>query len=757
MYTWNSPDKRTRNQIDYIVLNQKWKSCIKNARTRPGADCNSDHQLLTIDIKIRLKKMERPTPPLRLDYKTLDNSYRIAVSNKFELLNQCEDDKTPNELWEKGKELLLSAAKETIAKKKKTNSPWISEETLSEIEARRYLKSKGIHNPVEEVIYKNQNAKIQKLLRRDKEKYLNEQCQRIENCSINQTTKELYQGVRKITRKFKPTMDTIKTEDGLVLCDGKDVKDRWNQYCSKLYKKNEDLTTASISLNDSEDEPPPLLDEVRKAIKELKNDKSPGIDEVAAELIKNAGESVEYFFYKLCMKIWNERRWPEDWVKSVFIPIPKKGDTLQCSNNRTIALISHSSKILLKIIAERMKLKLREEIADEQAGFRPGKGTRNQILNLKLVIEKNREHQRDLYLCFIDYSKAFDTVDHDILWSNMNNMKFPKHIIQLIKAMYDQQQATVRTTYGLTDWFEIKQGVRQGCILSPHLFNIYSETIMRNALENFEGTVDVGGYKISNLRYADDIVLIASNMNGLQQLLDKVREASEKAGLFLNAKKTKTMMIQRQRAMNDDEHVTINGVAVENVKEFTYLGAVFTNTYDDSLEIKRRIAIAKNATVALNKIWKDRSITLKTKLRLLNSLVFPIASYGSECWVLKKKDKKRVNSFELWCYRRVLRISWTEKKTNDEVLRRITCKDRLLDILNRRKLKFVGHVMRSESLEKNLLTGMVIGNRRRGRPKTRLSDNIKDICGLTMVQVERKAQDRVEWRRMVERCTAAQS
>ena len=595
------------------------------------------------------------------------------------------------------------------------------------------------------------------MIRQDKEKYLNEQCQKVEHCSINNTTKELYQGVRNITRKFKPMVDTIKSEDGLVLCDGKEVKDRWNQYCSNLYKKNEDLTTTSIVLDESEDEPPLLLEEVRKAIKELKNDKSPGIDEVTAELIKNGGENVEYFFYKLCTKIWSERRWPEDWVKSVFTPIPKKGDTLQCNNNRTIALISHSSKILLKIIAERMKLKLRDEIADEQAGFRPGKGTRNQVLNLKMVIEKNREHQRDLHLCFIDYSKAFDTVDHDILWNNMNDMNFPKHIIQLIKAMYDQQQAAVRTTYGLTEWFEVNQGVRQGCILSPHLFNIYSETIMRNALENYEGTVNVGGYKISNLRYADDIVLIASNVNELQQLLDKVREASEKAGLFLNAKKTKTMAIRRHPAMNDETPIIINGYAVENVKQFTYLGAVFTNTYDDSLEIKRRIAIAKNATIALTNIWKNRSITLRTKLRLLNSLVFPVASYGSECWVLKKKDQKRIGSFELWCYRRVLRISWTEKKTNDEVLRRINCNDRLLDILNKRKLKFVGHVMRSESLGKNLLTGMVLGNRGRGRPKTRYSDNIRDICGLTMVQVERKAQDRVEWRRLVQRSTAAQT
>ena len=124
--------------------------------------------------------------------------------------------------------------------------------------------------------------------------------------------------------------------------------------------------------------------------------------------------------------------------------------------------------------------------------------------------------------------------------------------------------------------------------------------------------------------------------------------------------------------------------------------------------------------------------------------------------MVKKKDKKRINSFVLWCYRRELRISWTEKKTNDQVLRRINCKDRLLDTLNSRKLKFIGHVMRSKSLEKNLLTGMIIGNRGRGRPKTRLSDKIKDICGLTMVQVERNVQDRVEWQRMVERFTATQ-
>ena len=131
----------------------------------------------------------------------------------------------------------------------------------------------------------------------------------------------------------------------------------------------------------------------------------------------------------IIVKIWCEKIWPEDWLKSVFIPIPKSGDTQQCSNNRTIVLISHSSKILLKIIADRMKMKLRTGIAEEQAGFKEGTGTRNQILNLKMITEKNREYLKDLYLCFINYSKAFDMVIHEDLWSNMKNMGFPEHII----------------------------------------------------------------------------------------------------------------------------------------------------------------------------------------------------------------------------------------------------------------------------------------------------------------------------------------
>ena len=168
-----------------------------------------------------------------------------------------------------------------------------------------------------------------------------------------------------------------------------------------------------------------------------------------------------------------------------------------------------------------MNCKLQTEIVEEQYGFRPCRGTRDQILNLKMVIEKNREQRKHLYLCFIDSKKAFDTVVHGI-WNRMIEMEFPPHIIDLINKLYDQQKADLRTSYGLTECFNIGQCVKQGCILSPHLFNIHAERIMRKASDNFEGTIRIGGYRITNLRYADDVVLIAGSMQELQELVDRV-------------------------------------------------------------------------------------------------------------------------------------------------------------------------------------------------------------------------------------------
>ena len=186
---------------------------------------------------------------------------------------------------------------------------------------------------------------------------------------------------------------------------------------------------------------------------------------------------------------------------SVFIPIPKKGNAKECSNYRTIALISHTSKVMLKTLQARLQQYMNCELSDVQAGFRKGRGTRDQIANIHWVIEKAREFQKNIYFCFIDYAKAFDCVDHNKLWKILKEMEILDHLTCLLRNLYAGQEATVRTGHGTTDWFKIGKGVRQGCILSPCLFNFYAQYIMRNAgLEEAQAGIKIGGRNINDVQ-----------------------------------------------------------------------------------------------------------------------------------------------------------------------------------------------------------------------------------------------------------------
>ena len=163
---------------------------------------------------------------------------------------------------------------------------------------------------------------------------------------------------------------------------------------------------------------------------------------------------------------------------SVFIPIPKKGNAKECSNYCTIALISLASKTMLKILQARLQWFVNLELPVVQAGFRKGRGTRAQITNIHWIVGKARKFQKNIYFCFIDYAKAFDCVDHKKLWKILKEMGIPDHLTCLLGNLYAGQEATVGTGHGTTDWFQIGKGVRQSCILSPCLFNLYAEYIM---------------------------------------------------------------------------------------------------------------------------------------------------------------------------------------------------------------------------------------------------------------------------------------
>ena len=163
---------------------------------------------------------------------------------------------------------------------------------------------------------------------------------------------------------------------------------------------------------------------------------------------------------------------------------------------------------MLKILQASLQQYVKHELPDVQAGFRKGRGTRDQITNIRWIIEKAREFQKNIYFGFIDYAKAFDCVDHNKLWKNLKEMGIPDHLICLLRNLHVGQEAIVRTGHGTTDWFQIRKGVHQGCILSPCLFNFYAEYIMQNAgLDEAQAGIKIARRIINNLRYADDTTL----------------------------------------------------------------------------------------------------------------------------------------------------------------------------------------------------------------------------------------------------------
>ena len=164
----------------------------------------------------------------------------------------------------------------------------------------------------------------------------------------------------------------------------------------------------------------------------------------------------------MCQQIGKTHQWPQDWKRSVFIPIPKKGNAKEYSNYHTIALIPHASKVMLKILQARLQQYMNRELPDVQAGFRKGRGTRDQIADIRRIIKKAREFQKNIYFCFIDYTKAFDYVDHNKSWKILKELRIQDHPTCLLRNLYAGQEATVRTGHGTTDWFQIRKGVRQG-------------------------------------------------------------------------------------------------------------------------------------------------------------------------------------------------------------------------------------------------------------------------------------------------------
>ena len=288
------------------------------------------------------------------------------------------------------------------------------------------------------------NAEFQRIARRGKKAFLSDQCKELEENNRMGRTRELFKKIRDTKGTFHTKMGSIKDRNVMDLTEAEDIKKRWQEYTEELYKKDVHdpdnhegvITPTHLELDN-------LECEVRWALGSITTNKASGGDGIPVELFRILKDDAVKVLHSICQQIWKTQQWPQDWKRSVFIPIPKKSNAKECSNYCTIALISQASKVMLKILQARLQQYVNHELPDVQAGLRKGRGTRDQIANICWIIEKQESSRKNIYFCFIDYAKAFDCVDHNKLWEILKEMGIPDHLTCLLRNPYTGQEATL--------------------------------------------------------------------------------------------------------------------------------------------------------------------------------------------------------------------------------------------------------------------------------------------------------------------------
>ena len=282
-----------------------------------------------------------------------------------------------------------------------------------------------------------------------------------------------------------------------------------------------------------------------------------------------------------------------------------------------------------------------------------------------------------------------------------------------------------------------------------YLFNLYTEKIMHKAeLDEDDLGVRVGGLRLTKLQYADDTTLMAESSEDLKMLITKVKEESANAGLYLNIKKIKMMMT------DNTSEFQIDGDKIEVVQSFNFLGSLVNKYSTSSEQIKRRLDLARVAMVKLKYLMKSSRLNKESKIKMVRPLVFPIAMYGFESWTIRKQGRHHIDAFELWCWRRVLKIPWTKKETNKSMVQKICPKTSLEVAIVKQRLKYFGHIVRKNgSLEKSLMLARCDGQHVKGRPHKWWMEGITEPTGLMLLCLGELAKNREEWRKIMFKVT----
>ena len=752
------------NQIDYILVPSDQKSGIKNCRVFNSADVNSDHSLLMAKYKIEpppkrfFKKPLKRYDVSKLKIKEYAEEFRIKIGGNFETLVNEVNNNSIDETYNKFIKIVNETTEEVVGFRRRKMIDTLSKDTMELCERRRKLRKVMLASPncdTAKEEYREINKLVKKEVRKAKNLRIENTINQLEDDFQKKNSHSLFKTVRELEGKPKKNIPVLKDANGKKSTNPSEIMEIWKNHFhihlnTEFHRNDEALDMIDNNPTDNEDgEFTISKEDIRKAIASLKNDKAPGSDGITQEVLKAGGNAMLDMLKIIFDKILSSRDTPNHFAKMLVTPIFKKGDRENPANYRAISLLSIPGKVLNRILLQHIQAKTEPISSDRQYGFRPNRGTTDAIFIVRQLTQKAKERNLNLHFHFIDFKSAFDTIWRSALWKMMKRVGVNKTVIDVIKDMYEKSQCAVNVDGKLTDWFEVTVGVRQGCLLSPTLFNLFLEFVM-DELNDVQQTASFDEHFCIDVRYADDTTLIAALFEKLQISTNQLQEACLKYGMKINVAKCKVISTNSQP-------ISIDNFNVETVQDFVFLGS---NVPSTSADVKRRITLGSVAFGKLKQnIWSRKDISTALKVRLYNALILPIAIYGAETWSMTKSDTKKLHVFENNCLRSILGVKLQDRVSIVQLRKRAALKFQIEDQIKKRRLSWFGHVARlpPDSLSKRCLKQDFETKRKRGRPAKRWQDLIREDTGLPLGTAERYAQNKELWRKKVHKWAKPQS
>ena len=765
LWTFEYPSGQ-RAQLDYMLFRKKWKNSVKDTRSYSSfSTVGSDHRIVSSYVKLSLRasKKSKPHPMKSIDWKEvssnqiLSNEFSVAVHNRFEALSVDVELNLNNidEIYSNLISATEEVAKEMLPKKqrgkhnKSKDSPTVKS-------ARDHLKKLSLdyhRNPT-----KAKKKTLESAKKRLDESYLKAEAdfidgkiQDISSLHIGNKHHAAWKTVGELSGKCsKPT---TRIKGGSAAKRMSSWHDHFKNLLGKPPKIPENGSLPMEKISDILDicTTDFTKDELKIAIKKLNSSKAFGPDNIPAIIWKDD------IFHDLLLKLCNfcliNKTCPSSWRTSQIIPVPKKGDLTLVTNYRGISLLPIAAKIYNKLILNRLLPKVDPLLRKNQNGFRAGRSTLSQVLTLRRIIEEITNCNKEAVFIFVDFSKAFDSIDRSKMFEILGLYGIPEPIIEAIRVLYTNTSSTIMTPDGETEPIDIMAGILQGDTLAPFLFIMVLDYVLRKSLDlnNTKGfqlhprkSSRHPAVHLTDADFADDIALISNSIENAQTLLNSLESAANCVGLYLNDSKTEYMCYTKSNNSIDNMIIkTVNGYILKRVNDYKYLGSFASSSEKD---FNARKGMAWSACNDLHKIWTSK-LAPRIKIKIFRATIEPILLYGSETWTLPVRLEKRLDGCYTRLLMRVKNLSWKKHPTLKQIYGNLTPASSLV---RQRRTQFAGHCQRATNeIISSLILWKPHAEGRKGRKLT-FPDVISRDTGIGSDDLKTAMEDREVWKSYVQ-------